>query len=448
MCPVGNATDGINNFTHLEGATSVAIFTIDVRTFAIVASPGDDGVQIMDVSDPSSPVPAGSATDGVGGFTMLKRAQSVATFTIDDSTFAIVGSGADNGIQLMNVSDPYSPVALGTAQDDVGNFSTLAGASGVATFKISAKTYAIVASFYEDGVQLVDVSDPSMPVALGAAIADGPGGFNTLNRATDAAIFIIGDSTFAIVTSPGDNGVQIIEVSDPQNPVAVGFAVDGQNGFDMLGRASGVATFTIGTLTYAIVASVAADGVQIIDVTDPSRPVAVSSATDGEHGFTKLAGARGVSIVVLGPVTYAVVTGSFDNGVQLIDVSDPFKPVAVGSATHGEGGYDPLSGASGVATFGIDGTMYVIVASRDDSGVMLIHVVGGEGKGSTKFGTPSGPTQDEFDDLKDGQNELKDKVEILKEQLAAILAALNGPSRFTPLPKPLANPNDRAMLQL
>eukprot|EP00964_Phaeocystis_antarctica_P114742 scaffold78690_cov63-Phaeocystis_antarctica.AAC.1 len=55
MCPVGNATDGINNFAHLEGATSVAIFTIDVRTFAIVASPGDDGVQIMDVSDPSSP---------------------------------------------------------------------------------------------------------------------------------------------------------------------------------------------------------------------------------------------------------------------------------------------------------------------------------------------------------------------------------------------------------
>ena len=246
-----------------------------------------------------------------------------------------------------------------------------------------------------------------------------------LKGAKSVATFTIEDGTFAIVASKKDNGVQIIEVSDPQNPVAVGFAIDGQNGFDMLGRASGVDTFTIGTLTYAIVASVAADGVQIIDVTDPSRPVAVSSATDGEHGFTKLAGARGVSIVVLGPVTYAVVTGSFDNGVQLIDVSDPYKPVAVGSATHGEGGYDPLSGASGVATFGIDGTMYVIVASRDDNGVMLIHVVGGEGKGGTKFGTPSGPTQDEFDHLKDGQNELKDKVEILKEQLAAILAALN-----------------------
>ena len=179
MCPVGNATDGINNFTHLEGATSVAIFTIDVRTFAIVASPGDDGVQIMDVSDPSSPVPAGSATDGVGGFTMLKRAQSVATFTIDESTFAIVGSGADNGIQLMNVSDPYSPVALGTAQDDVGNFSTLAGASGVATFKISAKTYAIVASFYEDGVQLVDVSDCRLRWALRVPTAPGASTLST-----------------------------------------------------------------------------------------------------------------------------------------------------------------------------------------------------------------------------------------------------------------------------
>ena len=45
--------------------------------------------------------------------------------------------------------------------------------------------------------------------------------------------------------------------------------------------------------------------------------------------------------------------------------------------------------------------------------------------GGTKFDTHSGPTQDEFDDLKDGQNELKNKLADLNEQLAAILAALN-----------------------
>ena len=85
--------------------------------------------------------------------------------------------------------------------------------------------------------------------------------------------------------------------------------------------------------------------------------------------------------MVIGVTTYALVTGFNDNGVQLIDVTNPSRPVAVGSATDGARDFNTLRGAFGVAAFEIDTTMYAIVASRDDDGVQLIHVRGDEGEG-------------------------------------------------------------------
>jgi len=60
--------------------------------------------------------------------------------------------------------------------------------------------------------------------------------------------------------------VQLIDVSDPSSPVAMGSATDGVNGFDKLDDPRGVATFVIGTNTYAIVAGLADDGVQLLQV--------------------------------------------------------------------------------------------------------------------------------------------------------------------------------------
>ena len=61
----------------------MATFTAgdDGSVYAIVASQSDHGVQLIDVSDPSAPVAVGSASDGSNGFTELNAASSVATFT-------------------------------------------------------------------------------------------------------------------------------------------------------------------------------------------------------------------------------------------------------------------------------------------------------------------------------------------------------------------------------
>ena len=47
----------------------------------------------------------------------LRGARGVATFVQGSATFAIVASNADDGVQLIDVSDPHAPVAAGSAWD-------------------------------------------------------------------------------------------------------------------------------------------------------------------------------------------------------------------------------------------------------------------------------------------------------------------------------------------
>ena len=68
----------------------------------------------------------------------------------------------------------------------------------------------------------------------------------------------------------------------PSDITATDSEADDENGgtFAMLEGASDVATFTIGSSTYAIVASDTDDGVQIIDISDPTDIAATDSMTD------------------------------------------------------------------------------------------------------------------------------------------------------------------------
>ena len=48
-----------------------------------------------------------------------------------------------------------------------------------------------------------------------------------------------------------------------------------------------------------------------------------SAETDGSNGFTELDGAHAVDTFVIGSNTYAIVTALTDDGVQIINISDP-----------------------------------------------------------------------------------------------------------------------------
>ena len=63
------------------------------------------------MSDPSDPSPTASAADGVDGFTALNGVMYADVATIGDGVYWFVPAYYDNGLQIVDVSDPSSPEA-------------------------------------------------------------------------------------------------------------------------------------------------------------------------------------------------------------------------------------------------------------------------------------------------------------------------------------------------
>ena len=68
------------------------MFTQGGRTYAIVAALDDDGVQIMDITNPIHPSPVSAVFDGSGGFGALDGAIDAEVFTQGGRTYAIVAA--------------------------------------------------------------------------------------------------------------------------------------------------------------------------------------------------------------------------------------------------------------------------------------------------------------------------------------------------------------------
>ena len=86
--------------------------------------------------------------------------------------------------------------------------------------------------------------------------------------ARSISIVEIGIKIYALVTID-DIGLEIIEVSDPENPESVGC-------IDTNGKSMGVSTIEMGRIIYALVADYNG-GFKMIELSDPRNPVLVGS---------------------------------------------------------------------------------------------------------------------------------------------------------------------------
>ena len=103
ITPADAKTDGADGFTELKGARGVTTFYVNDTPYAIVASRSDDGVQIINLSDPTNITPADAKTDDADGFTELEHAYGVTTFSLNNISYAIVGSYIDDGVQIIHL---------------------------------------------------------------------------------------------------------------------------------------------------------------------------------------------------------------------------------------------------------------------------------------------------------------------------------------------------------
>ena len=368
-------TDDGTNTDNLElnGARTITTFESGGHTYAVVAGHSDDGVQILNVTDPSSITAAGRITEG--GTRVLNGVDGIAIFESGDHTYAAVTSSVEDGVQILNITRPSSITAAGSIIED--DTRLLNGASGIAIFESGGHTYAAVTAYSEDGVQILNITSPSSITAAGSIKDDGT---NTddleLNGAYAITIFESGNHTYAAVAAYVDDGVQILNITSPSNITAAGSITDDGTNTDNLelNGVYGITTFVSGGHTYAVVAAYLDDGVQILNVTDPSSITAAGRITNGDS--LVLNGVAGIATFESGGHTYVAVAASVDDGVQILDVTDPPSITAVGNITDDGTNTDDLelNSAWGITTFESGSHTYVAVAANRDDGVQIIRV--------------------------------------------------------------------------
>jgi len=226
----------------------------------------ENGLKIIDVSDPENPEEVGS-WDDVG-----IRAWDV--FVSGD--YAFIGAW-ESGLRIIDVSNPENP-------EEVGSCDIAGGAWGVWV----DGDYAYVAAD-ESGVIIVDVADPGNP--------DEVASYNTPGESYD--VFKVGDVAYV---TDADNGICVLDVSDPLHP-------DLLCQYDTPNRAIGIYVQE----NYAYVAD-RLTGLLILDVSDPEDPREV-----GRFDTERSA----IAVQTVGD--YAFVADD-DGGLMVVDVSDPANP--------------------------------------------------------------------------------------------------------------------------
>lgn len=358
------------------------------------------GVKVFDVSDPSAPVLVGgvnpvndaeSATaDGEfaavpsrGTGTHLVRT-SHASRLVERGSYYAPGTSADVDVQGGRAYLAHSDALRILDISSPGSISELGSWTGLAYGVELDGRYACVSS-YGDGINILDIADPALPVLVG--------NYNTPGFATSSTLD--GDVLYVADFS----SVQILDVSDRTNPALLGaytpagtprdIDVSGIRAYIAMGndqlevvdiRIPGspvlLATPDVGGANavvlrgnIAYVARTAPAGLGIFDMTNPSAPTLIGSYLTNS-GFTTTLEVSG-DRVYLGQST-GVVFG--------IDISDPTNPVYATSFAGGDAPGAALDG-DGFAVAGQN--LYVAEAA---SGVRVLQVMEDEVDLDGRFG--------------------------------------------------------------
>ena len=320
--PVTTLCDDQGGFDSLKRPAGIDTATIFEHIYILVGSWEDNAVQIIDITNPLDPRPTASILDGQDGFDALGGVDEVVTATMEGRYYAIIASNYDRAIQIVDITNPATPVPVSSVFFEQGFVP-----SDIDLAAISEHTYAVVTSGY-GAIQIVDITNPATPVPV--TNVSGSQYIYTLRSTSNTDVTTISGNTYAVVVSRADNAVQIIDITNPLDPHPTASVFDGQGGFDALSNPYDVETITISGNTYAVVVSRADNAVQIIDITNPLDPHPTASVFDGQGGFDALTRAHNLELAELYGHTYAIVSSDADS-VQIIDITNPNAPVPVAS---------------------------------------------------------------------------------------------------------------------
>ncbi len=290
----------------ISGATGGSGYDVQVvGNYAYVAwlrdtdtnHPG--GLEIFDVTDPSNPVRVG-AYDSQAQVNAVRVVGHYAYLAEGTSRFLTNDSGA---FELIDVGDPTAPVRTGgTALRGHANSMHIDG-----KYAYVPESTRWTGSNFLGALEIFDVSTPTNPIRLAT--------YDTGGSATSVAV----SGGYAYLAD-GVTDLQVLDVSNPASPRRVGgYDTDewrNFGGFEHGGAA--IRMQVVGNLVY----STGEDGLHILDVSDPANPVRLG----GFNSFPFWG-----SFCLAGHYAYATLYNSIRGLMSLytFDVNDPTNPILV-----------------------------------------------------------------------------------------------------------------------
>ena len=366
----GNMATSVSRTVNVEALITAAFAGVTSTTPDGVYGPGDTIDVRVNFTAPVALDVFEILDDSAGGtFEVLDNPTSIAITQIGSHHYALVSSWEDAGVQIIDITDPTSPSPVAHVVHG-SVYPELLGPFSIATTQIDDSHYALVAARRDDGVQIIDITDPARPTAAAHVIRGGD--YPVLRAPFSITTTQIGSSHYALVAAAGyDGGVQIINITNPTRPTATAGVTD-RTPFTTLAGAASITTTQIGSSHYALVAALTDGGVQIINITDPASPSFVAGITNGTD-YPVLAGAVSVTTTKIGGSHYALVASNTVNTVQIINITDPASPSAVAGITNGTD-YPVLAGAQSITTTQIGSSHYALVAAYNGDGVQIINI--------------------------------------------------------------------------
>jgi hypothetical protein len=207
----------------------------------------------------------------------------ISDVAVNDTRALVAG---EDGLQMVDISNPAKPAIIAAL--------TTAGGANVAV--AGNKAIVAVATALFTGLQVVDINNPALPAMVGSVA--------TPDWETQD-ITLKGDQA---LVAAGYNGLQVVDISNPAQPKIMGSV-------DTPGFAHGV---TVAADDMVLVAD-GDSGLQVIDISNPAKPVLIGSADTPDS-------ANAVSL--LGS-TAIVADGQ--SGLQMVDISNPTQPTIINS---------------------------------------------------------------------------------------------------------------------
>lgn len=265
--------------------------------YAYVLSDSNSSLDIVDVSDPTTPTLISRVSDGDGG-AELGGASSIYI----SGNLAYITAYTGHAIEVINISDPQAPFHVSKI---VNGTTLLKGPKDVIGFGKYA--YVLSASVATGAIEVFDLSNPLSPQLV--TTTEYSSSLNGLNSGT-----ISGNHLY--VVSSGVNQMRVFDISDPVSPRSVGTLTNGVGGANLNGPTS---VKVSGRNAY--ITGWTGNTLEIADISNPKSPAHVSTVTDGTNG-ARLEGATDIFIAG----KYAYVTAQSENALEIIDISRPSSP--------------------------------------------------------------------------------------------------------------------------